>query len=174
MRDIVPGGVKHERGYALGSRVLLGSGWVELQHVRPSRLIAHSKLGSVPFILDAQRRPGSRFWWFAFQTRADLVEAQAARADAIGEPGRVGDFIPRIDVERTGVADSGDPLCGAQMAHPGVVDNRVQLRYTLLPRFRDMTIIGVHRQWRGGTQPSLRPPDPARGRAPKDAGHLHT
>src|SRR2546430_6703660 len=48
MRDIVPGGVKHERGYALGSRVLLGSGWVELQHVRPSRLIAHSKLGSVP------------------------------------------------------------------------------------------------------------------------------
>ena len=129
MRDIVPGGVKHERGYALGSRVLLGSGWVELQHVRPSRLIAHSKLGSVPFILDAQRRPGSRFWWFAFQTRADLVEAQAARADAIGEPGRVGDFIPRIDVERTGVADSGDPLCGAQMAHPGVVDNRVQLRW---------------------------------------------
>src|SRR5438552_4118735 len=152
MRDIVPGGVKHERGYALGSRVLLGSGWVELQHVRPSRLIAHSKLGSVPVSLDAQRRPGSRFWWFAFQARADLVEAQAARADAIGEPGRVGDFIPRIDVERTGVADSGDPLCGAQMAHPGVVDNRVQLRYTLLPRFRDMTIIGVHRQWRWQTR----------------------
>src|SRR5437899_1318343 len=126
--------------------------WMGRTSARTSRLIAHSKLGSVPFILDAQRRPGSRFWWFAFQTRADLVEAQAARADAIGEPGRVGDFIPRIDVERTGVADSGDPLCGAQMAHPGVVDNRVQLRYTLLPRIRDMTIIVVHHQWRMQTQ----------------------
>src|SRR5438552_2175189 len=111
MRDIVPGGVKHERGYALGSRVLLGSGWVELQHVRPSRLIAHSKLGSVPFILDAQRRPGSRFWWFAFQTRADLVEAQAARADAIGVPGRVGYLLPIIEVERSDYALRRVPLC---------------------------------------------------------------
>src|SRR5246127_3179703 len=104
MRDIVPGGVKHERGYALGSRVLLGSGWVELQNVRPSRMIAHSKLGSIPFIFDAQHLPVSRFRWLTFQARANLVEAQAVLAYAIGKPGRVGNFIPGIGVQRPGVA----------------------------------------------------------------------
>ena len=172
MRDIVPGGVKHERGYALGSRVLLGSGWIELQQVRTSRMVTHSKLGSIPFILDAQHLPVSCFRWLTFQTRADLSEAQAVLADAISKPRRVGDFIPSIDVQRPGVAGSGDLLCGAQVAHPGVVNNRVQLRYTLLPRFRDITIIGVHSQWRWYTQ-SVRSRDRQHAREQKNGESFH-